>query len=65
MRVVVIAITALALAAFTLTIPMPVTTSKAFASKMNGKGGSCSEGSNCMSDRYKAATKAKAKKSAN
>jgi hypothetical protein len=30
--------------------------SSAFASRMNGKGSSCSEGSNCMSDRYKAAT---------
>jgi hypothetical protein len=24
---------------------------------MNGKGSGCSEGTNCMSDRYKAATK--------
>jgi hypothetical protein len=28
---------------------------------MNGKGSGCSEGSNCMSARYKAATKTKTK----
>jgi hypothetical protein len=64
MKVLTLCFAALALVAFAST-PVPVTTSKAFASKMNGKGGSCSEGSNCMSDRYKSATKAKAKKSAN
>ncbi len=32
------------------------------ASRMNGKGGWCSSGSNCMQDRYKAST-AKAAKS--
>jgi hypothetical protein len=28
----------------------------AYASRMNGKGSTCSEGTNCMSERYKAAT---------
>jgi hypothetical protein len=29
----------------------------AYASRMNGKGGWCSEGTNCMSARYKMTTK--------
>ena len=35
--------------------------SSAYASRMNGKGSMCSEGTNCMSDRYKAATAKKAR----
>jgi hypothetical protein len=43
-----------------LSIPAPIITSKAFASKMNGKGYGCPEGVNWMSKRYKQATKGKA-----
>jgi hypothetical protein len=53
------ALATLALAIFSLSAPTPVFTTKAFASKMNGKGSTCSEGSNCMGDRFRAATKAK------
>jgi hypothetical protein len=52
---------AIVLATFVLLIPEPIITSKAFASKMNGKEYGCSDGENCMGARYKAATKAKTK----
>jgi len=55
------AVAALALAILALSVPAPVVSSDAVASRMNGKG-ECSEGSNCMSARYKAAmTKSKTK----
>ena len=61
MKLIMPAIAALILAIFALSIPSPVSTSQAYASRMNGKGMGCSEGTNCMSARYKAATKTKTK----
>jgi hypothetical protein len=37
-------------------IAISAASTSAYASKMNGKGSGCSEGTNCMSARYKAAT---------
>lgn len=61
MRLIIAAVAALTLAVLSLSIPAPIFSSEASASRMNGKGSMCSEGSNCMSARYKAAT-AKGKK---
>ena len=61
MRLIIAAVAALTLAVLSLSIPAPIFSSEASASKMNGKGSSCSEGTNCMSARYRAAT-ARAKK---
>jgi hypothetical protein len=46
---------AIALAIFTLSIPAPFMMTQAFASKMNGKGTGCSEGSTCNAAHYRAA----------
>ena len=41
-------------------LAISTTYNSAYASRMNGKGSTCSEGTNCMSARYKAATAKKA-----
>jgi hypothetical protein len=61
MKFAIAALAAASLAILSLSIPAPIFTSEASASRMNGKGSMCSEGMNCMSARYKAAT-SKAKK---
>jgi hypothetical protein len=40
----------------------PIFSSEAFANRMNGKGGWCSSGMNCMPERYQAAMKKQGKK---
>jgi hypothetical protein len=61
MKLILPALAAVALAIFALSVPAPIITSQAHASRMNGKGSMCSDGPNCMSARYKAATKTKTK----
>lgn len=53
---------AVVLAIATLVMPSPVFTSKAFASKMDGKGTGCSDGFSCMSNKARAASAKKGKK---
>ena len=61
MKWIVPALAAVALAVVSLSIPASIFTTEASASKMNGKGSSCSSGTNCMQDRYHAAKAREAK----
>jgi hypothetical protein len=55
------AFAAFVLAVAGLSIPASIFTTEASASKMNGKGSTCSSGMNCMQDRYHAAKAKEAK----